>query len=233
MSPVFAQSVIEQLGYYVYFLRDPSNKEVFYIGKGVGNRVFDHVACALSEVNESDKIDRIRAIRKSGKSVEHFVLRHGLTQHCAFEVEAAVIDFVGIPNLSNVQSGHYSTDFGIKNTEEVIAMYSAPPFATDKPVLLININKLFDREMTEAEIYDATRQSWVVGTRRNKAKYAVATYRGLTREVYVINDWYQVGDRWGFNGVRADEAIRTSLRYKSVAGLSKRGAANPIRYFNC
>lgn len=232
-APVFPQSVIEQLDYYVYFLRDPSNKEVFYVGKGKGNRVFEHVSCALADVAESDKLDRIRAIEKSGKSVEHFVLRHGLTERAAFEVEAAIIDFVGIPNLSNLQSGHYSTDFGIKTTEEVIAMYSAPPFETDKSVLLININKLFDREMTETEIYDATRKSWVVGPRRNKAKYAVATYRGLTREVYIINEWYQIGDRWGFNGERADEATRASLRYKSIAGLSKRGAANPIRYINC
>lgn len=230
---MFTQSVIEQLEYYVYFLRDSGTKEVFYIGKGKGNRVFEHVACSLSDATESDKLDRIRAIKISGNSVEHFVLRHGLTEPVAFEVEAAVIDFVGIPNLSNVQSGHYSTDFGIMTTEEVIAMYSAPPFATDKPVLLININKLFDREMSATEIYEATRKSWVVGQRREKAKYAVATYRGLTREVYEISDWYQIGDRWGFNGKPADEAIRASLRYKSVAALSKRGAANPIRYFNC
>ena len=230
---MFAQSVIEQLDYYVYYLRDPSNKEVFYVGKGKGNRVFDHVACALTEVTESDKLDRIRAIVKSGNSVEHFVLRHGLTEDNAFEVEAAVIDFAGLTNLSQVQSGHHSTDYGNKTTDEVIAMYSAQPFTTDKPVLLININKLFDRKMTEAEIYDATRKSWVVGPRRKTAKFAVATYRGLTREVFEINDWYQIGDRWGFNGKRADEATRTSLLYKSVADLSKRGAANPIRYINC
>lgn len=230
---MFSQAVIEQLGSYVYFLRDPSNKEVFYVGKGVGNRVFDHVACALTDARESEKLDRIRAIQKSGKSVEHFLLRHGLTEQAAFEVEASVIDFVGMQNLSNLQSGHYSTDFGIKTTEEVIAMYSAEPFSTDKPVMLININKLFDREMTAAEIYDATRKSWVVGDRKSKAKYAVATYRGLTREVYQINDWFEIGDRWGFNGQLADEAMRQNLRYKSIAVLSKRGAANPIRYINC
>lgn len=230
---MFSQSVIEQLGSYVYLLRDPSNKEVFYVGKGVGNRVFDHVACALTDAKESAKLDRIRTIQKSGKSVEHFVLRHGLTEQAAFEVETAVIDFAGMPNLSNIQSGHYSTDFGIKTTEEVIAMYSAPPFATSESVLLININKLFDRDMTATEIYDATRKSWVVGDRKSKAKYAVATYRGLTREVYQINDWFEIGDRWGFNGQLADEATRANLRYKSIAEFSKRGAANPIRYINC
>jgi len=230
---VFPQSVIEQLDYYVYFLRDPGNKEVFYVGKGKGNRVFEHVACALAKATESDKLERIRAIEKSGRSVEHFILRHGLTERAAFEVEAAVIDFVGISNLLNLQAGHYSTDFGIKTTDEVIAMYSAPPFRTEERVMLININKLFNREMTETEIYDATRKSWKVGPKREKAKYAVATYRGLTREVYLINKWFQIGDRWGFNGELADENIRTSMRYKSIAEMTLRGAVNPIRYINC
>ncbi len=230
---MFPQSVIEQLDYYVYFLRDPGNKEVFYVGKGKGNRVFEHVACALADATESDKLERIRAIEKSGKSIEHFVLRHGLTEGAAFEVEAAVIDFVGISNLLNLQAGHYSTDFGIKTTEEVIAMYSAPPLVTDHPLVLININKLFEREMTKEEIYDATRKSWKVGKKRNEARYAVATYRGLTREVYLIKDWFPIGNRWGFNGELADENTRNSLRYKSIAGMTMRGAANPIRYINC
>jgi hypothetical protein len=230
---MFSQSVIEQLGYYVYFLRDPRNKEIFYVGKGMGNRVFDHVNCALANATESDKLELIKAIMKSDNSVQHVVLRHGLTESVAFEVEAAVIDFAGIYNLSNIQSGHYSTDFGIKTTDEVIAMYSASQLVTNESLILININKLFAREMTPTQIYDATRKSWVVGERRKKAKYAVATYRGLTREVYQINDWYQIGNRWGFNGQLADDDIRNSLRYKSIIGLSTRGAANPIRYINC
>ena len=230
---MFPQSVIEQLDYYVYFLRDPSNNEVFYVGKGKANRVFEHVACALAKETQSDKYDRIRGIEKGGQSVEHFVLRHGLTERVAFDVESAVIDFVGVANLLNLQSGHYSTDFGIKTTEEVVAMYSVDTLETDENVLLININRRFDREMDKAEIYAATKESWVVGRRRYKAKYAIATYRGLTREVYLINEWYQVGERWGFHGQLADEITRASLRYKSVVGISKKHAANPIRYIHC
>jgi hypothetical protein len=230
----FPQSVREQLGHYVYFLRDPKNKEVFYIGKGENDRLFQHVSCALSESVESDKLDRIRAIENSGMHVEHFILRHGLSKRTAFEVEAAIIDFIGLSKLSNVQSGHYSTDFGIKSTDEVIAMYEASPFETNHPVVLININKKFDREMTAEEIYDATCKAWVIGKKKkDKAKYAIATYRGLTREVYEIHNWYPIGKRWGFNGKLAEKSIQDSLRYKSVAGLSKRGAANPIRYQNC
>lgn len=230
---MFPQSVIEQLDHYVYFLRDPRSKEVFNVGKGNGNRIFEHVSCALTKSTESDKLDRIRAIKNSGNTVEHFVLWHRLSPQVAFAIEAAAIDFVGISNLSNLQSGHYSSDFGIKTTEEIIAMYSALPLETNEPILLININKLFDRELSDTQIYDATRKDWVIGHRGNKSKYAIATYRGLTREVYLINNWYQIGDRWGFNGEVADETIRSKLLYKSIAGFSTRGAANPIRYINC
>ncbi|MES2637750.1 MAG: hypothetical protein V4605_10515 [Pseudomonadota bacterium] len=230
---MFSQSVIEKLDYYVYFLRDPINMQVFYIGKGNNNRVFNHVACAISDPKESDKLNRIREISKLGKNVEHFILRHGLSERSAFEVEAAIIDFIGISKLSNLQNGHYSTDFGIKSTDEVIAMYSAPAFETDLPVILININKLYDREMSADDVYESTRKSWVVGKTRNKAEFAVATYRGLTREVYKIEEWYPIDDRWGFNGKLADADVRDSLRYKSLVNISKRGASNPIRYLNC
>ena len=186
---MFTQSVIEQLGYYVYFLRDPRDYKVFYVGKGKGNRVFEHVAGTLASATESEKMDRIREISQAGKSVEHFVLRHGLSESSAFEVEAAIIDFVGLPNVANIQGGRNSTDFGIRTTEEVSAMYSAAPFETHERVILININKLFRRDMTATELYDATRKEWRIGPRRENAAYAVPTYRGLTREVYKICTW--------------------------------------------
>ena len=46
---MFTQAVIENLGVYIYFLKDPRDGKVFYVGKGVGNRVFSHVECALEE----------------------------------------------------------------------------------------------------------------------------------------------------------------------------------------
>jgi len=35
--------VAERLGWYVYRLIDPRNGETFYVGKGRGNRIFQHV----------------------------------------------------------------------------------------------------------------------------------------------------------------------------------------------
>ncbi len=236
---MFTQSVVERLDYYVYFLQDPRTNRVFYIGKGIGNRIYDHLNCAVETEVLSVKLDTIREIRSAGKEVIHYVVRHGLSEEAAFEVEAALIDFVGIEGLSNIQGGHHSGDFGIKRAEEISAMYDAEPFSTNESVLLINLNRLFNRRMSPNELYEATRKAWVIGPRRENARYAIATYRGLTREVYKINFWFPINEetkpsrRWGFDGELAEPKIREELSYKSIQGLFERGAANPIRYINC
>ncbi len=235
---MFSQSVIERLEYYVYFLQDPRNSDIFYIGKGEGNRVFAHVECAIKSTDTDNlKEEIIKDIIGSGHKVKHYILRHGLTEDEAFQLEAALIDFIGKDNLSNQQGGHDSrhdsSDFGIKTTDEISAMYDAEPLDTDIPIILININKLYHRKITDSELYESTRKSWKLGERKNKAKYAVAHYRGLTRAVYEIESWRPNKNRWEFIGKLAPDDIRFKLRYKSIKHLFKKGAANPIRYLNC
>jgi hypothetical protein len=38
----FAPLQIERLGKYIYVLRDPRDKKLFYVGQGTANRVFNH-----------------------------------------------------------------------------------------------------------------------------------------------------------------------------------------------
>ena len=239
---MFSQAVIEKLGYYVYFLKDPRNDQVFYIGKGKGNRVFNHLMCAIeadakNEPGMDTKLEMIRKITGSGHDVLHYILRHGLDEKTAFEIEASLIDFLGIDSLSNIQGGYYSGDFGVRSTQEVIAMYEAPELATIEPILLLNLNKEYRRDMTANELYEATRKWWTVGQRRESVKYAVAHYRGLTREVYRIRYWHPAdfkgSTRWVFVGDVAEDEIRGDLLYRSIKHLFKKGEARPFKYHNC
>jgi len=44
----FSPEVEKEIGYYVYRLIDPRNGNVFYVGKGKGNQVFNHIKRTLS-----------------------------------------------------------------------------------------------------------------------------------------------------------------------------------------
>ncbi|QEY21607.1 hypothetical protein D0S48_13550 [Psychrobacillus sp. AK 1817] len=43
MNRQFSKEVINKLKYYVYIYSDPETEEIFYVGKGIGNRVFSHL----------------------------------------------------------------------------------------------------------------------------------------------------------------------------------------------
>jgi len=230
MIKEFSNSVSERIGYYVYILKDPRNDSIFYVGKGKGNRVFQHVRCALENETENDKYNLIREIHKDSKEVEHFILRHGLEEKLSYEIESTIIDLLGIENLTNSAKGHDTWERGLKTVDEVFQHYDAKAVTFVEPCIIININRLFTRSMTANQLYDSTRASWIVGTKRDRAKYAIASYRGLVREVYEIEKWQPNGDRWEFIGKVAEDKIRDKYLNQSLENYIKKGGQNPIRY---
>lgn len=64
MDNKFTPEVESKLQYYVYALVDPRTDPIFYVGRGVGNRVFQHIADAENKnaCSTSEKLDQIRAI---------------------------------------------------------------------------------------------------------------------------------------------------------------------------
>ncbi len=174
----FSTSVIEKIGYYVYLLIDPETNSVFYVGKGTGNRIFAHLNYAISTPVESDKLDKIRSIRSKGLQVKHIIHRHGLTEKEALEVEASLIDFIGIGDLTNIVKGHHSDNRGSMTIAEIIMQYDAVKIEITEPAILIKVNKLFRHGMND-ELYEITRGNWPLGIRRNKAKFAFCVYNGI------------------------------------------------------
>ena len=70
MEKSFKQSVIESLKYYVYALVDPRDNRIFYVGKGIANRVYQHAQAALAEDTQSLKLNTIREIKSLGMEVK-------------------------------------------------------------------------------------------------------------------------------------------------------------------
>lgn len=239
MKKRLSQSTIEKLNYYVYALIDPKSDKVFYVGKGKGNRIYAHVeASELIDVKEVAKIAKIREIRATGKEVKHVVIRHRLTEDQAFAVEAAMIDYVEsvqkLP-LTNLVSGHYTTDAGIRTIEDIEIQYESKPAVIKHPLVLIRINQAYKHGMDSKTLYEVTRKHWKMSPRVKKYHYACAVYLGIIREVYVVSRWYEsteVVGRWEFEGEKAPANIRDLYIHTSVSHLLSQGSQNPFRYID-
>ena len=90
--------------FYVYHLIDPRDGEVFYVGKGSGNRPESHTIEAKRGVS-SMKCDRIRAILDSGSSVQADIVRRFEDEAEAYSFEAYEITRIGRENLTNIAPG--------------------------------------------------------------------------------------------------------------------------------
>jgi len=227
----FSQTVCERIGYYVYILKDPRTTQIFYVGKGTSNRLFQHVDCAITSSSSSDKLSLIREIQDAGFEVEHYILRHGLSEEQALEIESACIDLLGLDSLTNEAKGHNFWERGLKTIDEIVQQYDANAITIAEPAIIININRHYKRFMSDIELYEATRSSWVIGAERRKtSKYAVASYRGLVREVYEIENWNKIENRWEFTGRIAKSQIREKYINQSLVNYIQKGNRNPIRY---
>lgn len=251
----FSQKTKEELQSYVYALIDPRDNRIFYIGKGNTNRIFSHENEATWNLRETQKLEMIRSINNAGLKVNHYIIRHGLEDKEAFLLESVFIDFLtfkdfaDISKITNIASGHYSFDRGIKTVEECELLYNCEELKRQDiqhNILVININKTYDGNRkrknsnpvyNRPNIYEATRGWWVLDKNRaQNSEYVLAEYRGIVRAVFKPQIWLQDIEnrgekRWGFEGFEVvDEEILNLYLNKEVPKLQ--GTANPIRYFS-
>jgi len=239
--------VIEKLRWYVYLYVDPRNDVVFYVGKGKGNRMFNHMA----ESGDSAKVTRLKELKQLGIDPRIELLKYGLPQEeQALLVESAAIDLLGVDQLTNRVRGHWSR-FGNRDpVEQVVAELNAREVKIKHPSILINISNSFTPNLTPHELYDMTRSAWRISAHRvEKTDFAMAVFRRVIREVYEIAAWVpngstlrvmdngyrkqgatDSGKRLEFVGNVAAETVRSHYRGRSVAAYFPTGSQNPIRY---
>lgn len=242
MLKSFPQSVKEALKFYVYALVDPRDGKIFYIGKGINDRVFNHVQDAVESDDSTLKLETIRAVRRDDKNVEYYILRHNLNEAEAFLVESALIDLMtydkfNVKNLlTNIVAGHHQWDEGIKTMGEIIELYNCEPLKLNsgEMLLLVSLNKSYNTERATGgyirpSIYDATRMYWKLSARRIKdIKYVLGVYAGIVRCVIKPERWTQVEERWACEG----EVIENSPYLNKSTKDYPFGRGGAIRYVN-
>lgn len=238
----FSQEVIEELQYYVYAYIDPRNNEVFYVGKGKGNRVFE------KHNEETEK--RIEEIQIERKDVIRKIVRYGMhSEKTAYEVEAVLIDFIGKNNLTNEVNGHYSNE--ICTVEEFEKEYKLEKIdGIDEKIILIKLTNSFDeivgKENFNQLLYERTRKCWRIAKERaSKAQYVFSVHNNKVVEVYKIYEWKEVTEenyrdfadmdencigRCFFNGEVAEDSIRDKYINRKISEFN---GQNPIKYVNC
>lgn len=200
----------EQLGYYVYALRNPIDKRVFYIGKGVGSRVLAHANGVIgnTEAPETMKVQTIQAIHDAGLEVESFIIQHGLADDDhAFHTESAVY---GVLKLLDEQPGHdlFSLtnliqpptfeDFGLMSVDDVLAIYGEPADRSLIPhnSVFIKPTELWRKGMSREELWEATHGWWPLSENRLKSiRYVFAIPNFVIRAAWEVRpeDWREQG----------------------------------------
>jgi hypothetical protein len=192
---VFSPATVEAIGSYVYALADLDDR-IFYVGKGQGNRVFDHVEevrrlltddpMRLLETPEDEDVDRdglspkrqrIAALLRAGSEPSMYIVREGLTPEQALLIEAAlisVLDWQLGGALTNQVSGHGTTHFGLKTVQDLEATKGEPFRIADLPgvaeseeVIAININRRWPEVVAQkSTLLDVSKGRWKLDPKR-------------------------------------------------------------------
>ncbi len=193
----FSEKSLLALGdYYVYGLVDPRCNRLFYIGKGSGNRVFEHERESLNNPDsEKLKLKTISEIKLSGLEVIKIIINSGLTENEAFAAEAALINafnYIGEIGLTNTVAGHHSS--GALSVEDFEKTYGAEELKREDirhRILVIKINRRYQKNMGSRALYDAVRGIWRASIRKaEEVEYVFGVYNSLIVAVYKPTKWY-------------------------------------------
>ena len=149
--------------YYVYVLRDPTNQEIFYVGKGKGSRLCQHFANARSGMTPSNepRLERLRKLLEEGytsKQIGRIVARVK-NEALAYVIESFYMKFVvGFDRLKNIQSGHLYGLFRSRGDWEKRHGFDLPTHARGMRKMLLDI---FLGEGLDAILADVTQDPHV------------------------------------------------------------------------
>lgn len=200
---LFDAHINDALRCYVYAFRSLDSR-IFYIGKGGGagrgnERVLGHFADAAETLRKrlpprSAKERTILETWKQEMPVTWFIVRRGMDEQTAHDVEAALIDALPLSTngrLNNVVRG-LGTHRGLLEATEVVAL-AAPPVSPRIELARVFVFQIHNalQDITRS-LYEATRGDWlVIRAQRGTIDkpLAVGVVNGISRFVSTIGSW--------------------------------------------
>lgn len=158
-------ATIPQVGWYVYFLIDPRDDQIFYVGKGKGKRIHTHTSSNSVDRNITKRF-RIREICARGDKVREVVFEVFAQEDDAYVIEGQLIRELQHAGLTNKAQG------------------AADP-RTDALAMLAAL-KPFDRWVSTTDRYTLDVTQRVFGDLRKFYDYFVETLIGIAERP--IND---------------------------------------------
>lgn len=184
--------------FYVYCLTDLKKDKILYIGKGCGNRIFEHEQAARSQDGDIDVPAR-KAIAKCKKLGRHIISYH-LTEAEAQAAETALIHFVKSvvgKKFKNKSAGCGAGGISAEALDDRFKFTPCPldGLNPDGLVLAVKIQDALDLDTDEetdyrfdnqddANLKSRTLGNWVIGKdAASKVKYIIGIHTGLQNAV--------------------------------------------------
>jgi hypothetical protein len=218
--------------YYVYGLVNPIDNTIFYIGKGLGKRAYDHLKPSGWGKNQH-KLYKIKKIRESGKEPIVVFLHEYLNEKTAFEMEIIEIKRLrknGV-NLTNMTDGGDSGPirFGKRTELEKQVVSEKTKEAMWKPEIRERHLKSIRSESNKKRLSE----NQIFKLKNNKdwyEKFTKSNYNEKYRTVKIIRD-----DGIVFNSAE-DVAnfyeTRLNVITRHLAGKRKTYKAHKFRYLD-
>ena len=100
-------------------------------------------------------------------------------------------NYVEDSGLSNIVSGHHSSEaLSVEDFEKIYGAEELREKDIRHRIIVIKINKLYRRDMSDDELYDAVRGVWRASRERaEKTEYVFGVYNSLIVAVYKPTEW--------------------------------------------
>lgn len=213
--------------FYVYCLTDLKKDKILYIGKGCGNRIFEHewVASRSQDPVSGEIIDRkLKAISKC-KKLGRYIISYHLTEAEAQAAESALIHFVKSvlgKKLKNKIAGHGPGGISVEELDRRFGFSPLPldEINSNELILAVKIQDALDLDTDEeadyrfdnqddANLKSRTLGNWVIGKdAASKVKYIIGIHTSLQNAVVSA---YEVD---GFETLEETKNGRKQTRYR-------------------